>query len=72
VVVQHGPVLTSAFHGHTDDASLGVRSVPCSVFESDTPRTMSIDITLDLPNDQGGEVQATLRYALTIQRVQGG
>jgi hypothetical protein len=68
----HGSCVTPVFHGHTDDDSLGVRSVPRSVFESDGPTTLSIEVQLDLPNDQGGEVHATEKYALTIQRVQGG
>ena len=61
--------LTPVFHGRTDDQSLGVVSVPRSVFESSGPQTIGIELTFDLPNDQGGEVHAVERYSLTIQRV---
>jgi hypothetical protein len=64
-----GTCITSPFHGHTDDPSIGVQSVPRSVFESGGPSSMSIDVTLDLPNDQGGQVHAVEHYELTIQRV---
>jgi hypothetical protein len=57
------------FHGHSDNEALGVRSVPRAVFESSLPATLSLDVQLDLPNDQGGQVHATEHYALTIQRV---
>jgi hypothetical protein len=67
----HGSCLTYAFHARTNDLSLGVRSVPRSVFESSGPAKISIDVQLDLPADQGGELHATERYSLTIQRVTG-
>jgi hypothetical protein len=67
----HGTCLTYMFHGHTDDASLGVRTVPREIFESDGPSDLSIEVTLDLPNDQGGTVHAVERYTLRIQKVAG-
>jgi hypothetical protein len=67
----HGTCITYTFHGHAGDQSVGVRSVPRAIFESDGPANLSIEVQLDLPNDQGGEVHATERYALTIQRVSG-
>jgi hypothetical protein len=48
---------------------VGARSVPRAVIEYGSPQTLSIDVQLDLPNDQGGEVHATERYSLTIQRM---
>ncbi len=65
----HGTCLTPVFHGHTDDQTIGVRSVPRAIFESAGPANLSIEVQLDLPNDQGGMVHATEKYALTIQRV---
>jgi hypothetical protein len=65
----HGTCLTELFHGHTDDASLGQRTVPRAVFESDGPQALSVDVQLDLPDEHGGTVHATEHYSLTIQRV---
>ena len=68
----HGSCLTPTFHGHTDNEAIGVRSVPRAIFESGGPASLSIEVQLDLPDDQGGTVHATEKYALTIQRVRGG
>ena len=66
----HGTCVTYFFHGHTDDQLIGVRTVPRAIFESTGPASLSIEVQLELPGDQGGTVHATERYALTIQRVQ--
>ena len=66
----HGNCVTYFFHGHTDDQLIGVRTVPRAIFESSGPASLSIEVQLELPGDQGGTVHATERYALTIQRVQ--
>ena len=69
----HGNCLTPTFHGHTDDETISVRSVPRAIFESTGPANLSIEVQLDLPDTQAGPspgtVHATERYALTIQRV---
>jgi hypothetical protein len=65
----HGTCITYFFHARTENQSLGVRSVPRSVFESSAPATLSIEVQLDPPGDQGATVRATERYSLTIQRV---
>jgi hypothetical protein len=57
------------FHARQDDESLGVVSVPRSVFESSGPQTLGIELEFDLPSDGGGELNAVERYSLTIQRV---
>jgi hypothetical protein len=67
----HGSCITYFFHARTENQSLGVRSVPRSVFESSGPATLSIEVPLDLPGDTGATVRATERYSLTIQRVTG-
>ena len=64
----HDSCVSYNFHGHSADETIGVRTVPRAIFESTGPANLSIEIQLDLPNDQGGTVHATERYALTIQR----
>ena len=65
----HDTCFTYTFHARTENQALGVRSVPRSVFESSGPATLSIEVQLDLPGDQGATVRATERYTLRIQRV---
>ncbi len=60
------------FHAHQGDDSLGAVSVPRAVFEASTPQTLVLDLSFDLPADQSGELHATLRYSLRIQRVSAG
>ncbi len=54
-----------------DDQSIGKKTVPSEIFQSDTPQTVSIDVDFDLglPGGLGGTISASETYSLTIQRV---
>jgi hypothetical protein len=54
-----------------DDLSIGKRTVPAAIFQSDTPQTISIDVDFDLglPGGFGGTISASETHSLTIQRV---
>jgi len=63
-----GTCIAPVFHARQDDVSLGVVSVPRSVFESSGPQTLGVELSFDLASDGGGTVHAVERYELTIQR----
>ncbi len=54
-----------------DDQSIGKKTVPSAIFQSDTPQTISIDVDFDLalPGGLGGTISASETHSLTIQRV---